>query len=92
LYTWIQKKTGPASKLLNNDDEFDTHSKHRLSVLFTFPEGDEEGLKIFQALAAAFDDIPFAHSHHSGHKGKLEISNEYALVLFRSFDEGTKFL
>lgn len=44
LYNWIQKKTGPASKELGSDSEYDTHSQGRFSVLYILPEGDQTAL------------------------------------------------
>ena len=44
------------------------------------------------AFAAAYDDVPFAHSTSSDHAKKLEITQKYGFVLFRDFDEGHKFL
>lgn len=44
------------------------------------------------AFAAAYDDIPFAHSTNADHAKKLEISKKYGFVIFRDFDEGHKFL
>ena len=40
LYNWIQKKTGPASKELTNEEEYNLHSGMKLSVLYILPEDD----------------------------------------------------
>lgn len=92
IYQWIQKKTGPASKHLTSDDEFNLHSAMRLSVLYVLPEDDMKALDQFMAFAAGFDDVPFAHSTNPEHSRKLEISKPYGFVVFRNFDEGHKFM
>lgn len=62
MYNWIQKKTGPASKHVQTEDEFQSHSNLNLSVMYLLPEGDDN-LSSYQAFAAEFDDVAFAHSH-----------------------------
>lgn len=59
--------------------------------MYLLPEGDSN-LSVFEAFAAQHDEIPFAHSHEEGHKQALEVSQKYGMVVFRSFDEGHKFL
>jgi protein disulfide-isomerase A1 len=92
IYNWIQKKTGPASRLLETDEDYEKHSTQKLSVLLLLPKEDEASLKAYQGFAAGYDDITFAHSHSDDHKSKLEVSNKYGFVVFRTFDEGHKFL
>lgn len=92
IYNWIQKKTGPASKALTTEEEYNLHSGLKLSVLLLLPEEDEEMMKTYMGLAATYDDVPFAHSTNPDHAQKLEISQKYGFVVFRSFDEGHKFL
>lgn len=91
MYNWLQKKTGPASKHVQSEEDYNSHSTQRLSVMYLLPEGDEN-LSVYQAFAAQFDDVPFAHSHDQAHKDSLSVTTKYGLVLFRTFDEGHKFL
>lgn len=91
MYNWLQKKTGPASKHLQSEDEYNAHSGLKLSVMMLLPEGDE-ALSTYQAFAAQYDDIPFAHSHDQAHKDTLGVTNTYGFVVFRTFDEGTKMM
>lgn len=44
IYQWIQKKTGPASKLITSDEDYNLHSGLRLSVLYYLPEDDQSAL------------------------------------------------
>lgn len=92
MYNWIQKKTGPASRLLETEEDYNKHSSQRLSVLLSLPEDDAETLKAFQGFAAGYDDVSFAHTHSADHAAKLEMSQKYGMVVFRTFDEGHKFL
>ena len=92
IYNWIQKKTGPASRLLATEAEYDSFSALKLSVLMYLPEEDTETLKVYQGFAAGFDDVTFAHTHSAEHASKLELNQKYGLVVFRTFDEGHKFL
>lgn len=59
--------------------------------MYMLPEGDDN-LSVFEAFAAQYDDVPFAHSHEQSHKDTLEVTGKYGLVVFRNFDEGNKFL
>lgn len=92
IYNWLQKKTGPASKLLETDEDYEKHSTQKLSVLFHLPQDSTDQLNVYQALAAGYDDILFAHSHSEKHAENLELTKKYTMVVFRTFDEGHKFL
>jgi len=92
MFNWLKKKTGPSSTEINDVKAVEEHSSKNLSVLFIYPENDTEGLKNFMVLAAGYDDVPFAHSSSQEFKTKFEVDQKYALVVFRSFDDGRKFL
>ena len=47
IYNWIQKKTGPSSRLIESDSDYESHSTKKLSVLFYLPEDDADSLKAF---------------------------------------------
>lgn len=59
--------------------------------MYLLPEGDDN-LSVYQAFAASYDDVPFAHSHEQAHKDTLEVTNKYGFVVFRNFDEGNKLM
>jgi len=67
IYNWLKKKTGPASRLLENDEDYEKHSTQKLSVLLHLPSDSTDMLNIYQAMAAGYDDILFAHSHTEKH-------------------------
>lgn len=92
MYNWLKKKTGPSSTEISDSKALEEHANKNLSVLFLYPENDTEGLKSFTALAAGYDDVPFAHSSNAEFKIKYEVDHKYALVIFRAFDDGRKFL
>ena len=74
IETWISKKTGPASKLLETEDDLTKHSEARLSVLLYLPQEDEDSLKNYMGFAAAYDDVTFGHTHNTDYASKLEMS------------------
>ena len=92
MFNWLKKKTGPSSAEINDAKELEDHASKEVSVLFLYPEDDSEGLKNFMAVAAGYDDVPFAHSSNKDFKAKYEIDQKYAFVVFRAFDDGKKFL
>ena len=92
IYNWIQKRNGPASSELTTSDQLDTHSALSLSVLLVTPEGNTEALQNYTAMAMEFDDVAFAHTSSEALKNSLEIKNDFALVVFRDFDDGKKIL
>lgn len=92
MFNWLKKKTGPSAVEITDAKAMEEHAGKNLSVLFLHPEGDAEALKAFTALAAGYDDVPFAHSSSADFKSKYEVDQKYAFVVFRDFDDGRKFL
>lgn len=92
MFNWLKKKTGPSSSELKDDKELEEHANKNLSVLFLCSAEDTEALKNFMALAAGYDDVSFAHSFNKDFKTKYEVDQKYALIVFRNFDDGRKFL
>mgnify|MGYP002041465976 CR=1 FL=1 len=92
MFNWLKKKTGPSAVEITDAKALEEHAGKSLSVLFLHPEGDAEALKAYTALAAAYDDVPFAHSSSDEYKKKYEVDQKYGFVVFRDFDDGRKFL
>lgn len=92
MFNWLMKKTGPASTLMTTEAEVDTHAALNLSVLLLTQEGDENTLKAYMALAANYDDVPFAHATNADLFTKLEVTTKHAIVVFRNFDDGKKMM
>lgn len=90
IYNWIQKKTGPSSKLISSAEEYEKHSSEKLSVLYYLPEGEESALNTYMGFAAGYDDIAFAHTNSSELVAGLELAEKFSLIVFRNFDEGNK--
>ena len=42
MYNWVMKKTGPASRLVESEEDYTKHSSQKLSVLMYLPEEDKE--------------------------------------------------
>ncbi len=60
--------------------------------MYFLPKDDEEALKGYMGFAAAYDDVSFAHSHDEAHAKSVEVTSKYGFVVFRTFDDGHKFL
>jgi protein disulfide-isomerase A1 len=91
IYSWIQKKTGPASVHITTPEELEKHSSIGLSVLLVLP-ADDEALKTYSNLAMSFDDVSFAHTFSEELKRSLDLEQTHNLVVFRDFDDGRKVL
>ena len=92
LFNWLQKRNGPASTELTTEEQMTTHSGMSLSVLFVGPADATEALQNYMALAMEFDDVSFAHTSNDTLRAGLDLQNDYALVVFRDFDDGRKVL
>ena len=60
--------------------------------MYFLPKDDEEALKGYMSFAAAYDDVSFAHSFDDSHKTTFEVTSKYGFVVFRTFDDGHKYL
>lgn len=92
MFNWLKKKTGPSSAEITEAKDLEEHAEKNLSVLFLFPENDTNALNNFMAVAAGYDDVPFAYSTSQDFKTKYEVDQKYAFIVFRNFDDGRKFL
>lgn len=43
-------------------------------------------------MASTYEDVVFAHTHSKQHSDKLELTDKFTMVVFRTFDDGTKML
>lgn len=91
MYDWLLKKAQSKPETLAFTDESKLHAQN-ISVLFLAPEGDAEAEKAFSALTLQFDEIPFFAAHDKQFWDKFEVKEKYGFLVFRSFDEGPKFL
>lgn len=91
MHDWLLTKAGFNPELLAFTDEPKLHGQP-LSVLFLAPEADAEAMKVLASVAMQYDDISFFYTHDKQFWDKFEVKNTYGFLIFRSFDEGPKFL
>jgi len=91
MYTYVMKKTGPASEEVKDGDDLKALSEMEISVVMFMPRDDEDTLKVFNTVAGKFEDLTFKYSFDESLKSEYE-NSPYVLVLFRNFDDGKKIL
>lgn len=88
IISWLEKKTGPPAKELENVAAAEEFLKEQnVAVVGFFKDRESDEAKTFLAIANAVDDYPFAvtssddvYSHYEAKCGSI--------VLFKHFDEG----
>lgn len=86
IISWMKKKTGPASKLLNTAEEVEAFSTSSEVAVVMFST-DENLLATYESVARANDDILFAHCGAAACQEKYSVQAG-TVVLFKKFDEG----
>jgi protein disulfide-isomerase A1 len=92
MLAWLKKKSGPATTLLESADALAAAQGENLSVVLLLPADDADGLKAFQGVAHAYENVPFYHSHDASLFAEVGMTDTYGLALFRGFDDGHKYL
>merc|ERR1712048_683127 len=86
IVSWINKKTGPPAKSLDDVEAANKFkSEADVVVVGYFPEGSDSAA--FIAAADAVDDIPFGITNNADVAKELDIA-EGGITLFKAFDEG----
>lgn len=80
---WVIKRTGPATKEIKDDKDFEKLKKSHFSVVFFGPEDElfEEYLKV----AVLLQNTEFYHSHDQKY---LRLNNMNTLTIFKDFEGG----
>lgn len=92
MASWLKKKSGPSSSLITNAEELAAAQGNNLSVVMLVPEGEADALKAFLGVAAGYEAVPFYHTHDATLVADAGLTEAYSLAVFRSFDDGHKFL
>lgn len=92
MLSWLKKKSGPASSLIDSADALSAAQNENLAVVLLLPSEDEDGLKSFQGVAHGFENVPFYHSHDASLFADMDLNEKYGMALFRGFDDGHKYL
>ena len=89
IYNWIQKKSGPATKVLNTLEEVKDLETKKLAVLLATGADNAGQLAKYNTLASGFDDISFYYTHNPEVMHHLNTTaGKNAFIVFRNFDEG----
>lgn len=92
MLSWLNKKSGPASSLIDSAEALAAAQANNLAVMALMPEGNEEARKAFFGVAHGFDSVPFFHVHDASLVADLDMGSSFGLAVFRGFDDGHKFL
>ena len=92
MLSWLKKKAGPASSLVTTAEELAEAQGEKVAVLLLAPEGEADSLKAFFGVAHGYESVPFYHTHDASLVAELGLTETYGLALFRSFDDGHKYL
>ena len=92
MLAWLKKKSGDASTLIDNAETLATAQANNVAVLLLVPEADQDGLKAFFGVAHGYEGVPFYHVHDAALVADLNMGDTYGLALFRTFDDGHKYL
>jgi protein disulfide-isomerase A1 len=86
ISNWINKKTGPTAKVLDDKDAAVAFKEeHEVAVIGYFPEGSDSAA--FIAAADSVDDIPFGITSDADAAKELDLEAG-GVTLFKQFDEG----
>jgi len=88
VINWMRKKTGPATKVIQNAEEIDKLKKDNDVVLVYFGKEKKE-LDEFIKVARKNEDFPFANVENEDIAKKFGIKMG-TVVMFRNFEEGKK--
>lgn len=88
IYSWIQKKSGPATKELTSLEDVKELEGKKLAVLLVTSGDNTSQLSKFNTLASGFDDISFHYTSNQAVKDYLNVGDKNTFIVFRNFDEG----
>ena len=90
VINWMRKKTGPATKLINTEEDLDKMKKDNDVVLVYFGK-DKTELEEFTKVARKNEDFPFANVENEELAKKLGAKMS-TIVMFRNFEDPIKVL
>jgi len=85
IVSWMKKKTGPATKALNDVAEVESFTAEP-EVAVVYFGSDEAGLEAFNKVAKTNDDFLFGVSSNVETFEKFGVQKE-TVVIFKKFDE-----
>lgn len=80
IIQWVLKKSGPAAKILQTEDEFKSFIEGKpVSIVGYFEDLKSEAAKLFTELADSVDDHPFGLVSDFSKFSELEHKNTFVL-------------
>jgi protein disulfide-isomerase A1 len=87
IISWIKKKSGPATTLLNTQEEATKFVDSNNVVVVFFGEAGSPEYEVYEGIARANEDLIFGHSFNDAVKSQYGVS-QTTVTLFKKFDEG----
>jgi protein disulfide-isomerase A1 len=91
MTSFIEKKSNFQVNFINQPSEVEAFSSKKLALLFVVPQEDKENIKVFTSICANFETVDCAFTD-SKKNTNIELNGDLGLIVFRSFDDGTKAL
>ena len=89
IYSWIQKKSGPATKELTSLDDVKALEGQKLAVLLVTSADNTSQLNKLNTVANGFEDISFHYTTSQEVKDYLGVGDKQnTFIVFRNFDDG----
>jgi len=87
IVSWVNKKSGPATRTLNSVDDFlDFLEINEVFVLGVFSDAESSKVKAFNELASSDENLVYATAFSPEIKNKLALSTD-AIVVLKAFDD-----
>jgi len=86
IVQWVLKKSGPAAKVLQSQEEFQAFIEHKsVTIVGYFEDLESDAAKLFTQLADSVDDHPFGVV--SDYSKFSDLEHKDTFVLYKDFDE-----
>jgi len=88
IVTWVQKKSGPPAKTLENVEDAKAFIEaNEIAIIGFFKDIESLDAKTFIEVAGSMDDYPFGVTSQIAVMEEYEVESS-GIVLFKNFDEG----
>jgi len=92
IVTWLQKKSGPPAKTLDNMAAVNDFFGDKVAVIGLFKNVDGDDAKAFLAAADSIEDIPFGITSAEDAFKELDVTADSGVVILKKFDEGRSYI
>jgi len=89
IITWLEKKTGPPAKTLEDVDSAKALIEdNEVAIIGFFKDVESADAKTFLSVAGGMDEYPFGIASDAAVLSEYAIEGDSGIVLFKKFDEG----